>query len=363
MFNNFFAGKRVLLTGHAGFKGSWLTLLLHNLGAEISGYSLLTENKPRLYEILNLSELLQHEKIADIRNREVLKSFIYKVQPEIVIHLAAQPLVLESYIDPIGTYETNVVGTLNLLHACMNCSAVKAVVNVTTDKCYENLEDGRSYKETDRLGGYDMYSSSKACSEILSASFRRSFLNQSGKFLLATARAGNVIGGGDFAANRLIPDCMRSLASGKPIELRHPNANRPWQFVLEPLVGYLALAKQLYEGNIEAANCFNFGPEPEQIKSVSEMAELMASEWGGGQIQCQPYLQGGHEAEFLTLDNSKAKKQLHIAPVLDVSTAVSYSVQWYKTLFYRNFDMRVFTIKQISAFIKTAQALRLDWSK
>ena len=362
MFNNFYTGKRVLITGHAGFKGSWLTFWLYMLGAEVSGYSLLPDSNPRLYEILKLSSFLSHELIADIRDAQKLKHFVAEVKPEIVIHLAAQPLVFESYRDPFGTYATNVMGTLNLLQSGRECASVKALVNVTTDKVYENLEDGRAYSEQDRLGGYDMYSSSKACSEILSSSFRRSFLDKPESLLLATARAGNVIGGGDFSADRLVPDCMRALSAGRSVLLRHPKANRPWQFVLEPLAGYLTLAKALYEGRKDLADSFNFGPETGQIKSVCEMAELMVKIWGCGNVQCTDE-DGAHEAALLRLDNRKAQQQLQILPVLDVQRALEVTVKWYQAYFSGNADMLQFTADQINTFALTAADKHLAWSK
>lgn len=362
MFNNFFFGKKVLITGHAGFKGSWLSFLLQELGARVSGYSLLPNSKPRLYELLQISKRMDNEQIADICDYQKLDSFLKISEPEIVIHLAAQPLVLESYKDPIGTYYTNVLGTLNLLEACRSCSSVTSVVNVTTDKVYENFEDGRAYTEKDRLGGYDMYSSSKACSEILSASFRRSFLNEQGAFHLATARAGNVIGGGDFSADRLVPDCMRSLAEGKPLVLRHPRANRPWQFVLEPLMAYLTLAMYMYQGKTEAEDCFNFGPELEQIKSVAEISALMIRIWGSGSIKCKSDARG-HEASMLRLDNIKARNILGIAPVLTVEEAVSFTVKWYKCFFSESNNIRNFTLQQIDDFAAAALTKNLSWSK
>lgn len=369
MFADFFRGKKVLITGHAGFKGSWLTLWLHQAGAEVSGYSLLPDSHPRLYDIVHLSDLLSHELIADIRDSSRLAAFVQQVQPEIVFHLAAQPLVLESYRDPLHTYETNVIGSLNLLLACRACSSVKAVVNITTDKVYENLEDGRAYREDDRLGGYDMYSSSKACSEILTASFRRSF-KDSTSFLLATARAGNVIGGGDFARDRLVPDCARALAAGKELVLRHPEAVRPWQFVLEPLAGYMALAQGLYTGKTELAGSFNFGPDAAQVRSVADMAGLMHRQWSEetsateqNTVYDRTAHSACHEAGLLQLDSSKAEKMLGIAPVLDAEQAVAFSASWYKAFYAGNTDMTKLCCQQIEAFCKQAQERNLSWSK
>lgn len=330
MLKDFYRGKRVLVTGHAGFKGSWLVMLLHKLGAKIYGYSLLPKSHPRLYELCGISSLLEGEMIADILNKESLNSFVKESRPQIVLHLAAQPLVRQSYLDPWNTYLTNVMGTLNVLEASRGCAGVKAVVNVTTDKCYENKENGRPFKEHESMGGYDMYSSSKACSEILSASYRRSFLSDDRPpYLLATARAGNVIGGGDFSEDRLIPDCIRSLKQGNPISLRHPGSVRPWQHVLEPVRAYLVLAKRLYDGDASCAGPFNFGPNPEDILSVGQVAEEIVKQWGST-AKIESADSDFHEAGLLRLDISKAKDVLNISPVLNAREAVKLTAQWYK---------------------------------
>ncbi len=261
------------------------------------------------------------------------------------------------------TFETNVIGTLNVLEACRTCDSVKAVVNVTTDKCYENHEDGRPFKESDPLGGYDPYSASKACSEIVSSSYRRSFLQQDVTLRLATARAGNVIGGGDWAENRLLPDCIRSLAQHKSITIRQPQSIRPWQLVLEPLIGYLCLAAYLLEGKANIAPSYNFGPQPQEGLTVKQIAELAIEAWGSGEINIahSPTFQ---EAKLLTLDISKATAELGVSPVLNAAQAVSWSVQWYRH-FYQgpSTDMRTFSLQQIADFTARARTLGLSWAQ
>ena len=248
MFNNIYKGKRVFLTGHTGFKGSWLALWLTSLGAKVCGYSLDPNTHPSMFDELKIDNIIDKSIIGDILDENTLKKAINDFQPEIIFHLAAQPIVRLSYIEPVLTYKTNVIGTLNVLEAAHKCPSVKAFVNVTTDKCYENIEVARGYKEDAPMGGYDMYSSSKGCVEIMSASFRRSFLQDNNAMQMATARAGNVIGGGDWAEDRLVPDCIRSINKNIDIEIRNPIAIRPWQHVLEPLSGYLLLGQKLLEG-------------------------------------------------------------------------------------------------------------------
>ena len=245
-FNNIYADKTVLITGHSGFKGSWLSLWLKQMGAKVVGYSLLPDTEKRLYDVLDLEHTLNDSLIADIRDEKTLKSYFGKHNPDIVFHLAAQPIVRFSYIEPVLTYDTNVIGTLKVLEAARQTPSVKAFVNVTTDKCYENKERKEGYREDEPFGGYDMYSSSKGCSEILSSSYRRSFLKDGKPFALATARAGNVIGGGDWAKDRLIPDCIRAFQKNETVFIRNPLSTRPWQLVLEPLAGYLRLGRSCW---------------------------------------------------------------------------------------------------------------------
>ena len=362
MLLNELAGKRVLVTGHAGFKGSWLTFLLNALGAKVYGYSLLPDNGPRLYEILQLPQLLQDECIADIRDLNQLQRFITHTEPELVLHLAAQPLVSKGYLDPLTTFQTNVIGTLNVLEACRNCHSVKAVVNVTTDKCYENNEDGRPMLESDPLGGYDPYSASKACSEIVSSSYRRSFLYEESSYLLATARAGNVIGGGDWAPGRLIPDCVRALSHQKPIVIRHPQSTRPWQLVLEPLVGYLCLGVRLLQGDRNCAQSYNFGPQPQEVLTVKDVASIAIQAWGSGELRIEEDFTF-HEAGLLTLDIRKAQKDLDIVPVLNAREAIEWSMRWYRLLYQDMLsDMRDISFEQFADFLDHARAQGRSWA-
>lgn len=347
MFFDFYKGKKIFITGHTGFKGSWLALWLTLLGAEVCGYSLEPNTKPSLFEVLGLSSKIRSN-IGDILDCARLKSVIESFQPEIVFHLAAQPLVRKSYLEPVLTYQTNIIGTLNVLEAARACPSVKAFVNVTTDKCYENREIKKGYSESDPMGGYDMYSSSKACSEILSSSYRRSFLENGKPFALATARAGNVIGGGDWAEDRLIPDCIRAINSDNDILIRNPIAVRPWQFVLEPLSGYLLLGQKLLEGKTEFAEGFNFGPNDDSVLTVAEVSKMVADAYGKGNVvvgEKSPL----HEAGLLMLNIEKAKSVLGWYPAYDAKRAISKTVDWYKA-FYSGDDMFEVSTKQISEF-------------
>ena len=333
--------KRVFITGHTGFKGSWLSLWLNLLGANVKGYALPPATKPAMYTVLSVKDIADSQ-IGDILDKAALNKAIFDFQPDIIFHLAAQPLVRLSYTEPVKTYETNVIGTLNVLEAARKCDSVKAFVNITTDKCYENIESDYAYKEDDKMGGYDMYSSSKACSEILSASYRNSFLKNCG-YLLATARAGNVIGGGDWSQDRLIPDCIQAIQNGKEIVIRNPNSIRPWQHVLEPLSGYLTLGEKLLEGKKEFACGFNFGPEMDSILTVENI-----NSYGKGKIVIQPDTKW-HEAKLLMLDINKAKNALKWIPRYTADTAVARTVAWYKA-YYNNQDIIQFTIKQIKEY-------------
>lgn len=338
--------KRVFITGHTGFKGSWLSLWLNLLGANVKGYALPPATKPAMYTVLSVKDIADSQ-IGDILDKAALNKAIFDFQPDIIFHLAAQPLVRLSYTEPVKTYETNVIGTLNVLEAARKCDSVKAFVNITTDKCYENIESDYAYKEDDKMGGYDMYSSSKACSEILSASYRNSFLKNCG-YLLATARAGNVIGGGDWSQDRLIPDCIQAIQNGKEIVIRNPNSIRPWQHVLEPLSGYLTLGEKLLEGKKEFACGFNFGPEMDSILTVENIVQKIINSYGKGKIVIQPDTKW-HEAKLLMLDINKAKNALKWIPRYTADTAVARTVAWYKA-YYNNQDIIQFTIKQIKEY-------------
>lgn len=345
MWKETYNGKRILITGHTGFKGGWLTLWLQTMGAQICGYSLPPNTHPALFDAAQVQDGIQNV-FGDILDREKLNNTFQNFQPEIVFHLAAQPLVRLSYAEPVLTYETNVIGTLNVLEAARKCGSVKAFVNVTTDKCYENKEVARGYREDEPMGGYDMYSSSKGCVEILSSSYRRSFLQDG--YAMATARAGNVIGGGDWAADRLIPDCVRSIEKGLEIEIRNPAATRPWQHVLEPLSGYLLLGHLLYTQGKQYAEGFNLGPNPDSVLTVAEVAEMVVKEYGKGSVKVHKR-DDLHEANLLMLDISKAARVLGWTPTYTAQQAIAETVAWYKR-FYQGEAMRAFTLQQIEKY-------------
>ena len=308
----FWAGKRVFITGHTGFKGGWLTLWLHGLGARISGYALAPPARPNLFELARVNETARSIE-ADVRDLDSLRLALAGAEPEIVFHLAAQSLVRQSYEEPVATYSTNVMGTVNLLEAVRRAPSVRALVVVTSDKCYENREREQGYREEEPLGGYDPYSSSKGCAELVTAAYRRSFLSRPEPgcqpVAVASARAGNVIGGGDWAKDRLIPDILGAFASGRPAQIRNPNAVRPWQHVVEPVAGYLALAEALWREH-DAAGAWNFGPRDEDTKPVAWIAEQLRQRWGGSvvwQVDGAPH---PHEAGYLRLDCAKARDRL-----------------------------------------------------
>ena len=322
---NFWHKKRVFLTGHTGFKGSWLSLWLTSLGAEVTGYALAPATEPNLFELCRIDRLVR-SKIADIRDLTLLTRTLKSARPEIVIHLAAQPLVRLSYQQPVETFSTNVMGTVNLLEAARQCPGVKAVVNVTTDKVYENKFGVRSleFREEDRLGGYDPYSSSKACSELVAQAYRRSYgMN------VATARAGNVIGGGDWATDRLVPDFIRAMLKGKKLVIRNPKAVRPWQYVLEPLHGYLLLAEKLYRHPGKYASAWNFGPDKKEAKPVEYLARKLCALWGDASYSLDKR-KHPHESGFLLLDAGKAKKELGWRPKWSLDQALERTVAWHR---------------------------------
>jgi len=326
---SFWIGKRIFITGHTGFKGSWLSLWLQQLGADVTGYALSPPTVPSLFVSASVATGM-HSILADIRDLEKLTMAMKKAQPEIVIHMAAQPLVRYSYQNPVETYSVNVMGTVHLFEAVRQTSSVRAVVNVTTDKCYENKEWPWGYRENERLGGHDPYSNSKGCSEFVSAAYRQSFFVPEGRVFLATARAGNVIGGGDWAQDRLIPDMLSGLLSGKPIMIRNPNAIRPWQHVLEPLRGYLSVAEALFNHGEPYAEAWNFGPEESDAKPVSWIADALVDFWGSGGSWQRSDSVSVHEAQYLKLDISKAKKELDWQPVLRLADALEWIIQWHK---------------------------------
>jgi CDP-glucose 4,6-dehydratase len=348
----FWAGRRVLLTGHTGFKGAWLTLWLRKWGARVTGLALSPPTQPSLFAAADAGAGLTH-RIADVRDAAAVREAVETTRPEIVLHLAAQPLVRHSYVDPVGTYATNVMGTVNVLDAVRGVGGVKAVVCVTTDKCYENREWAWGYRETDALGGHDPYSNSKACAELVSAAYRDSFLREGGT-ALATARAGNVIGGGDWAADRLVPDLVCAFAAARPAVVRNPFAIRPWQHVLEPLGAYLLLAHRLYEHPETYAKPWNFGPDDADAQPVAWVADRLAKTWGG-RARCE---QAGatahpqpHEARYLKLDCSAAKAELAWRPTLSLGQALDWTVRWYKAYYEDPARARAVTEAQIDEFL------------
>ncbi len=349
MYKNIYAGKRVFLTGHTGFKGSWLALWLTSLGAKVCGYSLAPNTNPSMFNVLDIEHKIEKSIFGDILDEKTLERAISEFQPDIVFHLAAQPLVRLSYREPILTYKTNVIGTLNILEMAKRCKSVKAFVNITTDKCYENKEVNRGYKEDEPMGGYDMYSSSKGCVEIMSSSFRRSFLQEEGTYAMATARAGNVIGGGDWAEDRLIPDCVRYINAGEKIEIRNPIAVRPWQHVLEPLSGYLLLGQKLLEGGKKYAEGFNFGPNEDSVLRVAEVAEKACKYYGKGEVVIHKR-DNLHEANLLMLNIEKAEKVLGWTPTYTADDAVKNTIEWYKHFYAKDVDMYEFTMNQIKEY-------------
>ena len=349
MSNNIYRNKKVFITGHTGFKGSWLSIWLQTLGAKVCGYSLKPNTNPSMYRELDIENKIEKSIIGNILDYEKLEDSINDFQPEIIFHLAAQPIVRLSYKEPKLTYETNVIGTLNVLEVARKCKSVKAFVNVTTDKCYENKEIARGYKEDEPMGGYDMYSSSKGCVEIMSSSYRRSFLQEEDSMSMATARAGNVIGGGDWAEDRLIPDCIRYINQNKAIEIRNPIAVRPWQHVLEPLSGYLLLGQKLLETGKDYAEGFNFGPNEESVLKVSEVAQKIIDNYNKGEVIVHKK-DNLHEANLLMLNIEKAKTVLNWTPTYTANEAIKETVEWYKHFYAKDTDMYQYTIQQIKNY-------------
>ncbi|MDB5053048.1 MAG: CDP-glucose 4,6-dehydratase [Bacilli bacterium] len=342
-------GKKFLITGHTGFKGSWLSLWLNKLGAHVIGYALQPPTHPSLFEIANLASDV-HSIIGDIRNAEALNKALSDNKPDIVFHMAAQPLVRESYLTPVETYSTNVMGIVNLFEAVRQSVSVKAVINITTDKCYDNKEWVWGYRENEPLGGLDPYSSSKACSELVTQAYRHSFFSSDNNGVaVASARAGNVIGGGDWAVDRLVPDCIHALLQGESIRIRNPFSIRPWQHVLEPLSGYIVLAQQLYENGMKYAESWNFGPDEKDAKPVQWIVEALCAKWGNGQGYSLDQGDHPHEARYLKLDCSKAKNELHWHPQWDLATALDKIIEWTK-VYQAQGDIRGVCMEQISAY-------------
>lgn len=345
---NIWRGRRVFITGHTGFKGSWLALWLSELGAEVSGFSLPPPTSPSLFDTANIAQNIRHT-LGDVRDLNAVRSAIAQAQPEIVFHLAAQPIVRYSYQEPVETYATNVMGTVHLLDACRAVDGIRAIVAVTSDKCYENREWVWPYRENDPMGGYDPYSSSKGAAELVISAYRRSFF--SGKTGVASVRAGNVIGGGDWAADRLIPDLVRAFEAGKRPHIRSPQSVRPWQHVLEALGGYLMIAERLFGGDASAATGWNFGPSDDDAKPVSWIVENMLSKWGEGAPNgwdC-PAGEQPHEAHLLRLDCSKARSELGWRPALSLNGALQLVVEWHRAV-HAGEDARQISLAQLAQY-------------
>jgi CDP-glucose 4,6-dehydratase len=345
----FWKNKRVLITGHTGFKGGWASLWLHAMGARISGIALEPNTDPSFFDLCQLKPLFENHVICDIRNFENLKANLATIRPEIVLHMAAQPLVRLSYRDPLETLSTNIMGTANLLQAARDLVEVRAIINVTSDKCYHNTEQNLPFRESDPLGGHDIYSASKGAAEIVHRAFQHSFYENSA-CNLASVRAGNVIGGGDWSMDRLVPDYFRAKAANKPIVIRSPHATRPWQHVLEPLSGYLALAERLHDGNHSHDGGWNFGPHVDNCKSVQWVVDYLVANHGGEAVyenRDQP-----REAGFLSLDSTKAREQLNWQGKWDVGKALQQTALW-ENARIEGQDMQSFTLDQIARYLQS----------
>lgn len=345
---DFWKNKKVFLTGHTGFKGSWLSLWLTELGAKVYGYSLEPITSPSLFSLASVGKRITSSVIGDIRDYEKLSNALKKASPEIVIHMSAQPLVRKSYRDPIETYSSNVMGTVNILEAVRNTSSIEVVINVTTDKVYENKELDKPFNEEDRLGGFDPYSNSKACSELVTSSYRSSFLSQAG-VKVVTARAGNVIGGGDWSEDRLIPDIIRAFTNKEKVTIRSPKAIRPWQHVLESLTGYLALVEYLYRTDNHFIEAWNFGPGTEDFKTVGDIISIVQSDFPHMNLQFEIKEANLHEAQILKLDNALAKQHLKWASHWSVKTAINKTFEWYEK-YLNGADAYELTLSQIREF-------------
>jgi CDP-glucose 4,6-dehydratase len=359
-----YAGRTVFVTGHTGFKGAWLTEWLRTLGADVTGYALDPPTLPNLFDALELGTRVRHV-VADVRHQDRLAAEVQAAQPSVIFHLAAQAVVRRAYAEPRETFATNVMGTVNVLEAARACPSVRAVVIVTSDKCYQNHESGAAFRETDSMGGRDPYSASKGCAELVTAAYRESFFAGGAEGVtVATVRAGNVIGGGDWAADRIIPDCVRALAAGEPIVVRNPDAVRPWQHVLEPLSGYLWLAAGMLRDGPRYQGAWNFGPtDGDDARSVRWVVERFLEEWGSGSWTTpadagpQP-----HEAHALRLDSSKAREQLDWSPAWDAQTAVRQTASWYREYYRAPASARDLVGRQLQAYENDARAQALPWA-
>ena len=361
LFEGIYKDKKVLLTGHTGFKGTWMALWLEQMGAKVYGFSLENRDENNHLNLLNLGI---EQKINDIRNADVLQKYFEEVQPEIVFHLAAQALVRQSYEDPVETFSTNVMGTLNVYEACRKTPSVKAIVNVTSDKCYENKEWEWGYRENEPMGGYDPYSASKGCSELLTSSYRNSYFNtkyfdDKHQVLLASGRAGNVIGGGDWSEDRLIPDIVKATAINEAVLIRNPKATRPWQHVLEPLSGYLTLGWKLLKKDVSVAEGWNFGPDNHSNLQVGDIVKLSHQYWNNIQIEISKNTDEHHEANLLMLDCSKANKLLKWEAVWGIDKTIDKTINWYKEYYESS---KVLSLSDLTEYVSDAKAANILWA-
>jgi CDP-glucose 4,6-dehydratase len=362
MFNAAYHNRKVLITGHTGFKGSWLALWLSQMGAKITGYALDPPTTPNHFQMLNLDI---NSVIGDLRDADKLKEIFKKCRPEIVFHLAAQPIVRQSYKNPVDTFTSNVLGTINLLEAARESGSVLAIIHVSSDKCYENREWPWGYREIDAMGGYDPYSASKGCTELIVNCWRRSFFNPANygtthQTLLASCRAGNVIGGGDWAEDRLIPDIMRAIHQNEKVKIRNPQSSRPWQYVLEPLSGYLLLGQKLLEGRKEFADAWNFGPTEEENGTVGEIVDQLKSVWSKIEYEINQTQSLPHEADLLRLDCSKARMKLKWTPVWSIRNALENTVTWYQSFYETN---SIDSLMNLKRYIADAQSIPIAWTE
>lgn len=350
---SFWSGKRVFMTGHTGFKGGWLSLWLSSMGAKVTGYSLAPNTNPNFFDVACVQESIEKSHIGDIRDLSTLQKAMSDASPEIVIHMAAQPLVRYSYANPVETYATNVMGTVHVLESIRSLSSVRAAVMVTTDKCYENKEWAWGYRENEPMGGYDPYSNSKGCAELVTSAYRQSYFSpekySQHRVALASARAGNVIGGGDWSEDRLIPDAIKAFETNQPLVIRNPLATRPWQHVLEPLSGYLVLAQALYQGGAQFDGGWNFGPRDEDARPVRDVINLLIKHWSGNASWQQDTTEQPHEAHSLKLDCSKAKQYLNWAPRWSLEQAIEKIAQWQSSS-QGGADMKALSLEQIKAY-------------
>lgn len=350
-----YKGQRVFITGHTGFKGGWLSVWLKQMGANVTGFALAPTTTPNLFDLAQVGDGIQSH-VGDVRDASQLRDVLEQTQPTLVFHMAAQPLVRLSYTDPVGTFATNVMGTVHLLDAARHVPSVRGVVVVTSDKCYDNREWVWGYRENEAMGGADPYSCSKGCAELVTAAYRRSFTGPKSSLSIASGRAGNVFGGGDWSDDRLVPDIVKAVMNDRTVVLRNPGAVRPWQHVLEPLSGYLLLGQRLLSGEPAWADAWNFGPDAGADLTVGELTETVLQRWGKGRLEIQPDPSAPHEANLLRLDSSKARKLLKWRPVLSLGEAIAWTVDWYRAFEHNKQNVREVTVSQIEQYLE-----RLTW--